>query len=443
MANHTDSQGDIVRMGDYVIISSLLNDKISRLVKIEPTGFAYLKKDKIDLKTIVGDSVNSIYSLDRANHSLNKTEMSNKELMELFDLEPFGDINFSDETKDNRFINDDGTSQRLERNDIEALKRDGVGGDEIIKSLIENSTSFKDKNPFSQEKYLKKKRSKYSNLIRVQKPTVSLLADYYYSAGPMKISNLRIDTLSQMLTMCNVRSSGNYIVVDTNLGLLTAAVIDRLVGNGSLLAQGYEPGHCIQVYLDDGPITSWRHCVEALNLSPELLQSCLLSLSMRRLIELKKGDHNKKSNLIKDSETQVKQEVETQPDPISTPKRQKLDEKAFRRESRKKEEEKAISILSEENIDGILIVTTNYDPSDILNALYPFLGPSNQYAVFSLSLDNLLTCYQLLRGTSMNSKISETWLRYYQVLPSRTRPDINMSGSGGYLLSGTKVIPGV
>lgn len=429
---------DKVQMGNYVIISSLLNDKIRCLVKIETTGFVYLKKDKIDLKTIVGDPFNSIYNLDKVNCSLSRIEMSRSELMDVFNNEFSTDMNYDDHTKDNRFINDDGTSQKLERDDIEALKRDGADGDKIIKTLIENSSSFKKKNQFSQEKYLKRKRSKYSNLFRIQKPTVSLLVEHYYASSPKKINNLRIDTLAYMLTMCNVRSSGNYLVVDTNLGLLTAAIIDRLVGNGSLTSEGYEPGHCIQVYLEDGPITSWRHCVDALNLPTDLLQSCLLSIRMRRLLEIEDHNQIKTSPLVDNNqETTISEGMETD---SSDPKKIKLDDKAMRRESRKKEEERAISILSNHNLDGILIATTSYDSSDIINAVYSFLGLSNQYVIYSLSLDNLQTCYQLLRGVSINSKITESWLRNYQVLPSRTRPDINMSGSGGYLLTGTKVI---
>ncbi len=42
---------------------------------------------------------------------------------------------------------------------------------------------------------------------------------------------------------------------------------------------------------------------------------------------------------------------------------------------------------------------------------------------------------------SVNVCLSETWLRRQQVLPARTHPDVNMSGSGGYVLSGTYVDP--
>ena len=39
----------------------------------------------------------------------------------------------------------------------------------------------------------------------------------------------------------------------------------------------------------------------------------------------------------------------------------------------------------------------------------------------------------------LNPSITESWLRKWQVLPGRTHPFMNMSGSGGFLLTATKV----
>lgn len=39
----------------------------------------------------------------------------------------------------------------------------------------------------------------------------------------------------------------------------------------------------------------------------------------------------------------------------------------------------------------------------------------------------------------VNVRLSSTWYREFQVLPQRTRPENNMSGTGGYLLSGIKI----
>ncbi|KAI4801956.1 hypothetical protein KUCAC02_019820 [Chaenocephalus aceratus] len=43
------------------------------------------------------------------------------------------------------------------------------------------------------------------------------------------------------------------------------------------------------------------------------------------------------------------------------------------------------------------------------------------------------------QGGTVNLKLTDYWLRHYQVLPNRTHPVLLMSGGGGYLLSGTTV----
>ena len=50
----------------------------------------------------------------------------------------------------------------------------------------------------------------------------------------------------------------------------------------------------------------------------------------------------------------------------------------------------------------------------------------------------LLEAYMTMKeqGSAANVNLSEMWLRSYQVLPERTHPTVNMSGGGGYLLTG-------
>ncbi len=52
-----------------------------------------------------------------------------------------------------------------------------------------------------------------------------------------------------------------------------------------------------------------------------------------------------------------------------------------------------------------------------------------------------MECNEWLRksGDAVNIRVTETWLREYQVLPERTHPHVNMSGTGGYILTGIKV----
>ena len=56
--------------------------------------------------------------------------------------------------------------------------------------------------------------------------------------------NLRLDSLSQLLTSCSVRAGGRYLVLESGcLAVSVAAVLERLAGYGHLvhLFQGGTP----------------------------------------------------------------------------------------------------------------------------------------------------------------------------------------------------------
>ena len=81
-----------------------------------------------------------------------------------------------------------------------------MDGKEIVEQLIENSASFHQKTKFSQAKFLKKKSKKYSPYVLIKKPSIRLLMQISYKNDPMKMMNLRIDTLAQILNNANIRS---------------------------------------------------------------------------------------------------------------------------------------------------------------------------------------------------------------------------------------------
>ncbi|RXM29386.1 tRNA (adenine(58)-N(1))-methyltransferase non-catalytic subunit TRM6 [Acipenser ruthenus] len=129
---------------------------------------------------------------------------------------------------DNRNIVDDGRSQKLTRDDIETLKEQGLK--EIVQQLIENSSTFRDKTEFAQEKYIKKKKKKYDNTITVLKPSTRIMALMYHGREPGKICNLHYDTLAQMLTLGNIHAGSKIIVFETCAGLVLGAVMERMEG---------------------------------------------------------------------------------------------------------------------------------------------------------------------------------------------------------------------
>lgn len=88
-----------------------------------------------------------------------------------------------------------------------------------------------------------------------------------------------------------------------------------------------------------------------------------------------------------------------------------------------------------------LIVASRFHPTPLLLSLLDFVAPSRPFVVYCQYKEPLLECYTKLRerGGVINLRLSETWLRNYQVLPDRSHPKLLMSGGGGYLLSGFTV----
>lgn len=88
-----------------------------------------------------------------------------------------------------------------------------------------------------------------------------------------------------------------------------------------------------------------------------------------------------------------------------------------------------------------LIVASEYDPFSIVEKLYPYLAGSAPIVVQSPHgqvLADLQAKIRLIPGY-LGPTVSEAWLRQYQVLPGRTHPMMNTSGSGGFLFNVTKV----
>lgn len=56
---------------------------------------------------------------------------------------------------------------------------------------------------------------------------------------PARHSNLREDSLGQILVYANIFASAQVLVVDTCMGLVTGAIAERQAGNGRIIA-GFE-----------------------------------------------------------------------------------------------------------------------------------------------------------------------------------------------------------
>uniref|UniRef100_A0A7M4EYT1 tRNA (adenine(58)-N(1))-methyltransferase non-catalytic subunit TRM6 n=2 Tax=Crocodylus porosus TaxID=8502 RepID=A0A7M4EYT1_CROPO len=341
--------------------------------------------------------------------------------------------------------------------------------EEIVQQLIENSTTFRDKTEFAQDKYIKKKKKKYEAVITIVKPSTRILSTMYYAREPGKINHLRYDTLAQMLTLGNIRAGNKMIVMETCAGLVLGAVMERMGGYGSI----------IQMYPQGGPVRAATSCfgfpASFFNSLYEFPLSKVDSLLSRTFSietlpsesednipaeEESNGSLDEKPASIQETEEESTteatmegnqtEEQETMDlaaeDTENKESKEKGNKENIREKQRKQQERRkklveAAALLKEKNADG-LIVAGRFHPTPLLLSLLEFVAPSRPFVVYCQYREPLLECYTKLRekGGVINLKLSETWLRNYQVLPDRSHPKLTMSGGGGYLLSGITVV---
>ncbi|XP_035228010.1 tRNA (adenine(58)-N(1))-methyltransferase non-catalytic subunit TRM6-like [Stegodyphus dumicola] len=395
-----------IKEGDFVIVKT---DTVLRLVELKKNKPQFLGKRKANLFSAVGHPYGTFFEIN-SDGTLKKLSNPGVTQNLLIKVEDDADM------KDNRSLIDTGESQKLTTDDIEGFKAQGLSGQEMVKIIVQNSSSFQDKTAFSKEKYLRKKQMKYINYVQLLKPNIRLLAEMYYAQGPLKICNLRIDSLSQMLAFCNVMSGGKYMILETVVGLLTAAVIERLGIHGC----------AVQLHLGPFSIHPCQQIIKALNVPQHQLPSILYNVDLKSVMDLLQTKDNE-DNMIVD-------EVESIALLSDSPHAE------IKRKMEKMEHvQKAKEILSQKNMDSLLIAIKNH-PGNVL-PLLDFLSSSRPFAIFSMYQQPLVDCYVALksRGDIISLNISETWFRKYQILPDRTHPCYSMSGNGGFLLTGIKV----
>ncbi|XP_028295446.1 tRNA (adenine(58)-N(1))-methyltransferase non-catalytic subunit TRM6 [Gouania willdenowi] len=353
---------------------------------------------------------------------------------------------------DNRNIVDDGKSQKLTQDDIETLKEQGLKGQEIVQQLIENSSTFRDKTGYAQDKYIKKKKKKYENTVEILKPSCRILAMMYHGREPGKICHLRYDTLAQVLTLANIHAGSKVLVFETCAGLVLGSVMERMGGYGSVInmyagvgpvRMGVEsfgfPAHFHET-LTDFPICNVNALLKG-NLDTAAKDATadekLLQLAEEEepnLREAEQQDSPSEQNMDSNTAEDVGQ------DPEEKRREAKAQEKKMKLEEKRKKLAAAAALLEDRDADG-LVIASRFHPCPVVLGLLKFLSPSRPFVVYSQYKEPLIECFTKLKeqGGTVNLRLTDTWTRHYQVLPNRTHPVLQMSGGGGYLLSGTTI----
>ncbi|XP_072218434.1 tRNA (adenine(58)-N(1))-methyltransferase non-catalytic subunit TRM6 [Leuresthes tenuis] len=442
--NGDDDHQYRIKEGDYVVLK---RGDIYKAVQILPRKKMIFEKQWMFLDSAVGQLYNSTFEILSGGNLQPKED---KDTRNPTDTKVTG--------TDNRNIVDDGKSQKLTRDDIETLKEQGLKGQEIIQQLIENSSTFSNKTGYAQDKYIKKKKKKYENTVTILKPTCRILAMMYHGREPGKICYLRYDALAQMLTLANIHAGSKILVFDTCAGLVLGAIMERMGGYGSV----------IQMYPGGGPVRAGvesfgfpAHYHDTLHDFPICHVNALLAGNLDTAVkdpvveekqfntaeeeeQNRPGAEPQDGSLEEQSmETNCGDDAGQQQEKMDKEKRKeaKAQEKKVKLEEKRRKLAAAASLLEGRNADG-LVIASRFHPCPVLLGLLKFLSPSRPFVVYSQYKEPLIECFTKLKeqGGTVNLRLTDTWLRHYQVLPNRTHPLLLMSGGGGYILSGTTVM---
>ncbi|CAG9465911.1 unnamed protein product [Pedinophyceae sp. YPF-701] len=404
--------GDVVKEGDHVVLDVNVGDKLV-LAQAKPNGKIKVGKAYVSIGNIIGQPWGAVF----------EPASNNRELVRVDD--PRQPINVIDGTqKDNRDILFAG-DQALTAEDIAEMQRAGTAGAEIIDALTKSSATFEAKTEFSQEKYLRKKQKKYTAKVTVRRPTTRHVAAHYFLHDPRKVHGLRTDSLALMLAQANVGAHARVLAVDQTGGLLTAAALERTGGFGTVC----------------GAVLARRKglldALRVMNFSQEELEtvhSCLLWQLWKEPGADVEGNDAGGGEGDKGEGEAVKGEG-------GEGERGGVAQRRGGGFAVKKCTDKEVRELAERKFTSLLVCAPMLQPLPVLRRLWRVMEPSASFAVWAQSAQTLAETLIGLQQEQMAVAMSvqECWWREHQVLPQRTHPNMNMSGTGGFVLCGTFV----
>lgn len=361
---------------------------------------------------------------------------------------------------DNSFYVDSNTAQKLSDADIIRLREQGLSGEEIIKTLIDNSDTFAYKTDFAQAKWIKRKERKYRKKYQIVRCTPATVCEASFSKNKEKICNMRFDTLAQVLSQAGISSGCRVLIVESTVGMVTGSVAYRMRGHGRILSVygGQQPHLDMAKYFNlDRACTEIVEPIPAIELGPAAKAVAASGFVDYEtfVVPLEKPGSKVEAEDAGDmvgeeaegsaDDAMVEEEQEAQP----TSKKRKMDKKdrpssilndQLSSTGRSPEAQVRLRSYLKQGVDH-LIITSRFRPLPILKVALYLLSPSSPFVIYHEFLEPLVECYLYLQdsGLALRLVMSDTWMREFQTLPGRMRPDMFMSTSGGYLLTGIYV----
>ncbi|KAL0928335.1 hypothetical protein M5K25_000210 [Dendrobium thyrsiflorum] len=382
----------------------------------------------------------------------------------------------SSEMKDNRSLFDNNTAQSLSSEDIDAMKREGATGDEIVEALIANSSTFEKKTTLSQEKYKVKKQKKYAPKVLLRRPCSRSICEAYFKKYPTRIGSLRFDALCLLLSMANVGAYSDVLVLDMVGGLLTGAVAERLGGTGYVCSTHFGTSRnpidivrmfnfssevnsrIVQATFTDLCIIRENDCSsfhqDVLKTEGDIKNTKILAESIVPKSSMHVLDESIQETNVSSDRSCISHEIfnaetigQSSPQTDSNP---PIEDDEGMSVSSTTEKSKSpgrqasselVNSWKERGFSSLIVAAPEIEVGSLVQKLLPLLSYSAPFAIYNHCLQPLAACMHRLQASKMaiSLQISEPWLREYQVLPSRTHPHMQMSAFGGYILSGIRI----
>jgi tRNA (adenine58-N1)-methyltransferase non-catalytic subunit len=320
----------------------------------------------------------------------------------------------SEDQPTNQTIFDSNTSQKLSHQEILGLRDSGKS---VISELIQNSSTFEQKNSFSKVKYIQRKQKKFARWIRVLPINSRNLCNHFIEREPQKVLDLRLDTVGQILNLANVQYGGKYLVMDDTKGLLLGAIIERC----SSVKLEYQKSQVLLVHEED---CYNGHIMRMFNFDSNQL-SVFYDIHVRDC-------------LPKVLESIPWVPAHTDPEKL----RLYADKIEARRLNYIQKQDRRLmtrSILDAKNFTSIILAVEPgaYTTESLVDSWLPFLQPGGAFVIYSSSKEALNSSFfeALVSEKFIDVRITEGFLRPYQTAEGRLHPMMNCNGHGGFLLT--------
>eukprot|EP00042_Codosiga_hollandica_P043777 m.420903 g.420903 ORF g.420903 m.420903 type:complete len:492 (-) comp56641_c0_seq23:20-1495(-) len=415
----------VISSGDWVFFCEGVHIKTAQ---VSPTAKLKFGKANVRLSDVIGHHFGTMFRVDRDRLIPVASRMRVDTAA----------ISSASAGSDNRGLVDDQSNQMVSYESLELLKSTGVTGEDIVSKLVESSQTFQTKTEFAQDKYLKKKEKKYLQHIRVERPSAMLLATLYFQTQAPKICYLREDSLAMMLLRANIRANSRVLVVETCVGLVTAAALERMGGLG-LVFQLHHGDHPQKTAIDILDLKERTQILQTLpihTIDPYTLPDLDDEAEIRAKAAEDTAAISATADGVPTEQRKLRMSVE---DRAKEDRAKAHSERMAVRTARIQQLDRSRAHLMEDSFDS-LVMAVKYHPLNLLKRVWKFLALSRPFVIYCQHIEPLTECYMEVKKLgAVNVMLAETWSREYQVLDMRTHPVMNMSASSGYILSGIKV----